>query len=166
MKNYILYILLGLTLKALAQPKYHEDLSKERLKFKETTLLDKDSVIVDTVSVATHQQNAKVEEVVDGLVSYYEDIEYVKGKRILIYSGDSEAKADELKEELKNVLEEMYGIDHGVFYDKDWKSPAWRVVVGCFKDKLDAYRIYASIKEIFPRALIIPDNRIPKDCIQ
>lgn len=167
MKNVLTYIFLLTIGSVFAQPRYHEDLSKERLTFEKVDLLAEDTLsFSDSLVTPTHQQNAKADEVVNGLRDYYDQVELVKGKRILIYSGDSEQKADQLKQELTQVLDELYGIDHGIYYDKDWSSPSWRVVVGCFKDKLDAYRVYVKIKEIFPRALIIPDNRISKDCIQ
>ena len=153
---------------AQAQTNYHENLSNERIHFEDVQVLVKDTLQLceDTVVTPTNQQNKDADAVVDGLKTYYDEFDKVKGKRILIYSGDSETEADQKKAEVAQTLEELYGIDHGVYYDKDWNSPAWRVVVGCFKDKLDAYRVYVKIKEKFPRALIIPDNRIPKDCIQ
>jgi len=95
--------------------------------------------------------NSLLKSKLDSLYAYNQKIISADGYRILIYNGTSSEEARQQKNNVYSVMP----------FDKaytDWKSPYFKVKVGDYIDKLEAYYAYAKIVKIFPNAIVVPDK--------
>ena len=160
MKNLILYILLISSVQTFAQ--YSEDLSSVRPTFKDTveTKADSDQEPTTTsdVDLSNFGENAVVDSVIDVLADQNTKVPHnqTKGYRIQVYSGERQMEAQEMEDKL-NELD--IAKEHKVY--KLFESGfIWRVKVGDFETRLDAYRVYKKLKNDFPNCLLVPERKI------
>lgn len=94
-------------------------------------------VELDSISKISRQKNREG-KMVDGFV-------------IQIYSGGSREEASEVR---NNVFEHFSDLKPKLIYIQ----PTFRVVAGQFADRLEANRVYETVKKEFPRSLLIPER--------
>jgi len=87
----------------------------------------------------------------DSVYSYNANICCADGYRVLIYIGNSSDEARSKRNDVYDVLplEKSY---------TEYRQPSFKVKVGDYVDKLEAYYAYAKSISIFPNAIVIPDK--------
>jgi hypothetical protein len=95
--------------------------------------------------------NDFLNEKLDSVYSYNEKIVSADGYRILVYVGASSEDARAQRGYAFQVLP----LDKSY---TDWKQPNFKVKVGDFVDKLEAYYAYAKLIKVFPNAIVVPDK--------
>lgn len=92
-----------------------------------------------------------LKEKLDSVYFYNANICCADGFRVLIYVGASSVEASTAKNNAYDILpfEKSY---------KLWHQPSFKVKVGDFVDKLEAFYAYANLVKIFPNAIVVPDK--------
>ena len=85
----------------------------------------------------------------------YSKYKYAEGYRIQIYQGKDEVEAEKAEDQAKE-LEDFKDISIYLAYN----SPNFRVKVGDYTDRVEAYKAYIALKEIFPNALLVQENKV------
>lgn len=138
---------------------YYEDLSTVRPKYEiiEDTV---EVAVSDTVNSPDMGKTQQIDSVINRIALHNELYPpKINGYRVQIYNGGSQTKATQSLEKAREVLgESIYG-------EAKWTSPVFRTRVGCFTDRLNAYKIYLKLQEDFPNALVVPDNDLSADCV-
>jgi hypothetical protein len=80
---------------------------------------------------------------------------YVDGYVLQVYSGSSREEANQARSKMYSAFPEL---EPKVSYHQ----PNFRVKAGRFTNRLKANRVHAQVKEIFPRALLIPERFLQK----
>lgn len=148
--------------KKQAEGSYYEDLSTVRPKYKVIEDTTEQVTSVDTAEVArpnmevTHQVDSVIHRIAGHNKAHPPKI---NGYRVQIYNGGSQKLATDALLKAREVLgENIYG-------EAEWTSPVFRTRIGCFTDRLNAYKVYLKLQEDFPNALVVPDNNLSADCI-
>mgnify|MGYP001330113728 CR=1 FL=1 len=139
---------------------YYEDLSSVRPMYEiieDTSEVETD---FDTVVGLSMERTEQIDSVIARVANYNKNNPpNIKGFRVQIYNGGSQSKAIESLEKAREVLgDAIYG-------EAKWTSPVFRTRVGCFIDRLNAYKVLLKLQQDFPNALVVPDNRLSADCI-
>ena len=130
--------------------KYQEDISSYRLKYdvKKDTSLEhgkKNDPVVPQKDVSKNL-NAKLDS-----VYRKNNVKSTQGYRVLVYNGKNQS-------EVKSIKTQIYQIMPDADIYIDYKAPNQRVKVGNCLYRLEAYRLYGTLKKTFPNAVIIPDQ--------
>ena len=137
---------------------YSENISGLRPKF-ETYTPDKP---IDTVDVNEPDQQVpalsndiseNLNQMLESSFKRNEDIDYVNGYTIQVYSGSSRENANMVKTDIYKYIPNAKP-------KEGFEAPNFKVRVGEFLEKIEAQRIYSEIKVHFPQAIVIP-ARIP-----
>lgn len=80
-----------------------------------------------------------------------EEQRYVNGYTIQIYTGNSREEANEAR------LTAMT-LDAALEPVISYHQPGYKVKVGSYSDRLEAHKVYQSLKDEFPLALLIPER--------
>lgn len=156
-------LLVALTLSTLcscvaySQKNYSENLTAVRPTYSIDSL-NLDSSTEEDLTIEPFQyDNAKVDSSEKILADAYFKYEYVKGYRIQVYQGKSETQA----EEARTKVSELEGFEKEAVY-LNYRSPNFRVKVGNYPyfNKLEATQAYIKIKEYFPSALLIEEQKV------
>ncbi len=141
---------------AYSQKNYSENLATVRPTYSVDSL-NLDSSEEDLTMPPTQYDNAKVDSSEKLLADAYFKYEYVKGYRIQVYQGKSEEQA----EEARTKVSELEGFEKEAVY-LNYRSPNFRVKVGNYPyfSKLDATQAYVKLKEYFPAALLIEEQKV------
>ena len=152
--------------------KYQEDLSSSRIlytdsiervvvikpDYHDSTDLDRS---ISSEEVVHLDVTTQIDSVINKIARYNKlQPPKVKGFRIQIYNGRSESAANKALTEAKSTVGEE------IFSEVAWKAPVFRTRIGCFSNRLEAFRIVLELKQIFPNALIVPDYSLSADCIK
>ena len=130
---------------------YKEDLFSYRPRYE----IPEEKKSVDTkpsdLIIPKNDINKFLTEKLDSVYSYNANICCADGYRVLIYIGSSSEEARTQRNNAYDVLplEKSY---------TEWKQPSFKVKVGDFVDKLEAYYAYAKLVKIFPNAIVVPDK--------
>ena len=142
---------------------YDENLSRVRPTYKiveDTTL---GSSYIDTLQATSVNMEVtyQVDSVINRIAGHNKAYPpKINGYRVQIYNGGSQSLATEALLKAREVLtKDIYG-------EAEWKSPVFRTRIGCFTDRLNAYKVYLKLQEDFPNALVVPDNNLSADCIK
>ncbi|WP_258105356.1 SPOR domain-containing protein [Marinoscillum sp. MHG1-6] len=76
---------------------------------------------------------------------------FVDGYTIQLYTGNDRNKADETKTLAETIDEDLKPVI-------SYYQPTYKVRVGKYTSRLEAHMVYESLKEYFPRALLIPER--------
>jgi hypothetical protein len=132
-----------------------DDLSKymykpKRVVTKESDVKSKDVSPASAIRFEKHL-NLAVNTILDSMAMSNIRYQSASGYRIMVYSGGS-------SEESSNAKKEVYdwSTEHDVY--AQYKQPAFRVKVGNFPDRIQAYHVLSDLIKIFPNAVIIPDQ--------
>ena len=107
-----------------------------------------------TLAPENGEQGLLVEEKderLDLLIQDYNDKKVVKGYRIQLFAGNSKMEALKIKADFLTKYEETVP-------DVVYHSPNFKVRVGNYRDRLEAYRFLKLYKEDFPSAFIVKDE--------
>jgi len=153
--------------------KYSEDLSKvqptysynlDSLLIKDTTKQKEDLILVSKYSV-----NKDLNPIFDSITELNKNIKYTRGYRVLVFSGNSQEEALEVR---KFILELFELEENNAFtntkVDFIYHQPMFRIKVGEYNNRLDAVRMTEFLKtqefdfgedsEIKVNPLVVPDN--------
>ena len=133
-------------------PTHTEDLQSKLPQYDMPTFDDTLST-ADTSKMILKDDKAKVDSVESILVDYYEKKNKTAGWRIQIWTGQKESGM----KVISNKYDEFY-LDLDLYVHEKWDGTFFRVKIGDFTDRLDAYRYLIKIKEEFPTALLVPDQ--------
>jgi hypothetical protein len=92
----------------------------------------------------------QLDQVLDTLAKVNKDIPYFK-YTILVHNSNSRQAADEARKNVFRVLPEADPVMQFI-------SPSYRVKVGSYFDKIEAYPTLVKLKELFPNAVIVPEQ--------
>lgn len=154
-------LLVALTLSTLcscvaySQKNYSENLAVVRPTYSMDSLNLDSSTDEDLSVEPTQYDNAKVDSSEKLLADAYLKYQFAQGYRIQIYQGKSEAQA----ESVRAKVAELEGFEREAVY-LNYRSPNFRVKVGNYTDRLEAYRAYQKIKEFFPSALLVQEKKV------
>ena len=95
----------------------------------------------------------QLEEILANIIKKNDDIDYITGYTIQVYSGASRENADMVKSEIYRQLPDARP-------KRNYVSPNFIVRVGSFLEKIEAQKSYSELKAHFPQATLIP-IRIP-----
>lgn len=138
---------------------HYEDLSAYRPEYE---LKEEDTVVIDSKTQETETESfvepdydvtREVNVLLDSIKYLKEDIDYVDGYTIQVYTGIKRQDANEAKSEVYMLDEDLEPV---VTYDQ----PNFKVKVGQFYTRREALNTYAELKKILPAAIIISE-RIP-----
>ncbi len=156
----------------LSQKKgYSEDLSTSRILYTDSinrvVTVSPDSNSDQSSADSTEEAviHADVSREIDSIINKISDYNEahhrkIRGFRVQIYNGRSESAAQTALEEAKTV------IGRDLFAETTWQAPVFRTRIGCFSNRLEAFKVYLSLQEIFPNALIVPDYGLSAECIK
>jgi len=151
MKNKLTILLLFTSLSLFAQKKgkvkeYHEDLSKEAPTY--TYNLDSLLVKADSIEKPLQTEFDITEElkiVSDSISVLNNNIRYIKGYKVLAYSGSSQEVALEIRQKILKAIETVPDFK-GTKTDYVWHQPSFRVYIGQYQKRLPAVRMAEFIK--------------------
>ena len=153
--KYLLLISLGLVTSVWAQS--DSDIPKYRLVFPEYIPNKKDTA-TSTKSLNEKPQDLDFKLSIDKQVTYIIDtiqsnnrnIKKAKGYRLAVYSGPD-------KEELRRVKEFVYSFYPDINILSEYKQPDYKIKVGDFLSRFEAFEVLGKISSQYPNALIVPE---------
>lgn len=131
---------------------YKEDFSSFRPKYEPTEEKKTNTTAQASDPVPPKNDiNKFLAEKLDSVYSYNNGIVSADGYRVLVYTGTSSEESRNQRNYVYQVLplEKAY---------TEWRSPNFKVKVGDFVDKLEAYYAYARLVKVFPNAIVVPDK--------
>lgn len=139
------WLLAGMTTKSLAQ---HENLWENLLKKNggHSISAEKDTPF----SGSKWTVNQKLDKILDSLADKSRKAKLIHGYRILIYSGNSRDEAGKAKE---LAYKTMSALDVYTTYS----NPTFKVKMGDFYQKLDAYLVMKKLQGKFPSAVLVEE---------
>lgn len=142
---------------------YDEDLTPYLTKYQAVTKTDKikieDKTTQETpIKVVNNNptqqpsksHNTQIDSLTEQLYTYSKNVKAVQGYRILVFSGADREEAQRIETDIIHNLQEKAEMS----YDK----PNFRVRVGHYIQRLEAYKTYAKIRKNYPNAIIILDK--------
>jgi len=138
---------------ATSSGKYEEDLEPYRPKYeiKETAKAETPTKESNIVVKPTEHDNARLEEKLSLIREKNKEIKYTQGYRIQVYSGNNQESAEKAKEGI-------YRIDPNLDPEIIYFPPNFKVKVGNFYDRIEAYETLLIIRESFLQALLLPER--------
>jgi hypothetical protein len=134
---------------------YDEDLSAYRpvVDFEEATV-ETTTQEVDTKGSyvpPTNDINDELSAVLDSVV-YYNKMRPYLTFTIQVYIGRS-------REEANHVRERVYRFLPNEKPMLAYKQPSWKVTVGTYRDRVEAYKNLTTLKSVFPGATLVPERK-------
>ena len=130
---------------------YSEDLTAYR---PEPVAIDEQPA--DTISVPTFinstyvDQTAKLNTVLDTAATYARStIRYIDGFTIQVYGGDDRAVAKDFR---LNLIRNFPSTEPKMVFEQ----PNYKVRVGQYYTRLEAQHLFTQVKQVFPKAILIP----------
>lgn len=71
---------------------------------------------------------------------------------IQVYIGRSREEANQVREKVYRVLPEETP-------ELGYKQPSWKVTVGEYRDRVEAYKTLTALKAAFPAAMLVPERK-------
>lgn len=133
--------------------KYEEDLEQYRPKYEiKETAKPAHTTTKPAVSVVIKEHNnVEVEEKLNQIREKNKGIKYTQGYKIQIYSGNSQEAAEKAKEGI-------YRLNLNLEPEIIYFPPNFKVKVGDYYDRIEAYETLLKIRESFPQALLLPER--------
>ena len=137
---------------------YDEDLSAVRLSYDKKPSIDAyDSKSSKDKSGNTNKKdlpmhvNTQVDKVLDSMSVHNKNIRYSSGYRIQVYVGNERREVDEAKSYIYQNFPELNTY-------LTFSQPTYRMKAGDFTSRLDAERYYATIRQRYSMAMIVPEK--------
>lgn len=137
------------------QADYSEDLTNVRPTYTVSEEKEKTDAAQKSFDYPKKHQNRQIDSLGKELSISYSKYKYAEGYRIQIYQGKDEVEAEKAEDQAKE-LEDFKDISIYLTYN----SPNFRVKVGDYTDRVEAYKAYIALKEIFPNALLVQENQV------
>jgi hypothetical protein len=152
---FIVLVLAACTRKTTTSPTVtsnpEEDLSKSRPKYTLASTDNTESKTVKSLPEPKADVTNKVKEKLDSIHAFNPSIVSAEGYRILIYNGSS---SEESRDVRMKAFEALPDIKSYI----EWRAPSFKVKVGDFTDKLEAYYVLSELQKTFPNAILVPDK--------
>jgi hypothetical protein len=87
---------------------------------------------------------------IHSILTAYQNIKMAQGYRVQVYFGQS-------KDEVRKAKETVYGIIPDIEIYTQYKQPDYKVKVGDFFYKYEAFNCLGKLERAFPNALIVPE---------
>lgn len=133
---------------------YTEDVSVFRPKIEhaevETVDQEDTSSIKRSYVPPTHDINDEMNVLMDSIIIYNRDKFYLT-YTIQVYIGRSREEANQVREKVYRVLPEAKP-------ELIYRQPSYKVNVGKYIDRVDAYRTLTALKRKFPGAMLVPQR--------
>jgi hypothetical protein len=134
---------------------YHEDLSKLRPKFEQTstTKIEKDTTEERKIAMVTPTKtvNERLDIILDSLDLFNLMRKYIDGYTIQIYSGQKREEAMNTKKKMQEEVPELIA-------NLQYTQPKFRVTVGKYFTKLEAQKDLLSLRRKFSTAILVPEK--------
>lgn len=151
--------------------KYSENLSKVHptYTYNLDSILVKDSSLKsDEILIPQHSINKELEPILDSIIELNKSIKYIRGYRVLVFSGNAQEDALEVRKAILEIFEADESEFKNTSVDFIYHQPMFRIKVGEYSKRLDAVRIAEFLKqqkfdfgeesEIKINPLVVPDN--------
>ncbi len=133
---------------------YTEDVSAFRPKIEpvEVNTVDQENTNTKKQSYVspTHDINDEMNVLMDSIVIHNRDKLYLT-YTIQVYIGRSREEANQVREKVYRVLPEAKP-------ELIYRQPSYKVNVGKYIDRVDAYRTLTALKRKFPGAMLVPQR--------
>ncbi len=130
---------------------YDEDLSKHRIKYELPRDTSKAEVISSVMEIIPQNHiNDTVFKLLDSVTVKNKIIKLAQGYRVQVYSGQN-------KGELKGVKEKIYDVLINSEVYVTYKQPDYKIKVGDYMSRVEAFEAQGLLRRYFPDALIVPD---------
>jgi len=136
---------------------YYEDLSGYRRLPSITTI---ENFEIDTATnntepagplVVNNDINQLLAQFSDSLAELNRKNGFIQGYTVQVYSGSSREAANKAKQQ-------VYMVSPNAEPEVKWVSPNYKVKVGLFTEQLKAQKLYLTLREAFPGAILIPER--------
>ena len=151
---------------------YSENLDKVQPKY--TYNLDS-LLIVDSASINKEQVlvensiNKSIEPILDSITELNKNIKYIRGYKVLVFSGNAQEDALEVRKAILEIFEQEENIEYAnTKVDFIYHQPMFRIKVGEYTERLSAVRMAEFLKTqefdfgeestIKVNPLVVPDN--------
>ena len=131
---------------------YSEDVSAFRPKIESIETVDKENAIADKGAYVppTHDINREMASIMDSVVVHNMDKMYLT-YTIQVYIGRSREEANQIREKVYRILPEEEPV---LIY----KQPSYKVNVGEYIERVDAYKTLTKLRATFPGAMLVPER--------
>ncbi len=162
MYKYLLFILLaGIAwrcapkIAATSTADYDEDVSVFRPMIEEEATggsVETDDIETEkgTYVAPTHDINSEMASLMDSIITYNREKSYLT-YTIQVYIGRSRDEANKIREKIYKVLPDERP-------QLTYRQPSYKVTVGKYFDRVDAYKTLNLLKGTFPGALLVPER--------
>ena len=99
---------------------------------------------------ATHDINNEMSLVMDSIVIHNRDKTYLT-YTIQVYIGRSREEANQIREKIYRILPEEKPV-------LAYRQPSYKVKVGKYFDRVEAYKTLTTLRSTFPGAMIVPEH--------
>lgn len=103
-----------------------------------------------TNELPNRHDNVQMDTLMSALYEFNKTVKSVQGYRISVYSGSDRQEAQKIENNIERNLQERAEMS----YDK----PNFRVRVGSFIQRLEAYKTYKKLHKVYPNAIIVLDK--------
>lgn len=144
---------------------FSDDLSKVRVKFEETQIQNSQVEVLTNIQQNIPQNKIKNEPIgsinteldtLNARIANSNRSFTIKGFRIQVYSGLQRKDAEMVKMDLKKILPNETA-------DLEYSQPNYKVKIGNFLNRIDAYQTYYKIREVYPSASIVFEKiKVPR----
>lgn len=148
------------TINNATQGNFSDDLAKYRLVFKETNYQTVEIPQEQTVNATTNLKppansiNADLDTLLKNIAENNKHLT-IKGYRLQVFSGMQRKDAENVIVELRKLV--------AYTPDLEYSQPNFKVKIGNFLNKIDAYQTYYKIKEVFPNVVIVHEKiKVPR----
>lgn len=140
------------TVPSATEDDYHEDLSGTlpEIEAYESPVKKKERVERTEFREPYLDITSELDEVLDSIASGNREIPNLQYS-ILVHNSNSRQAADEARKNVFRVLPDASPTMQFI-------SPSYRIKVGSFIDKVEAYKTLVKLQEMFPNAVIIPEQ--------
>lgn len=131
---------------------YSEDVSafRPKIEMMETEIVDGENANKGTYVAPTHDKNSEMASIMDSIVVHNMDKMYLT-YTIQVYIGRSREEANQIREKVYRVLPEGKPI-------LVYKQPSYKVNVGKYNERVDAYKTLTALRATFPGAMLVPER--------
>lgn len=103
---------------------------------------------------ATHDINGEMDIAMDSVIAANQN-KIHQTYTIQVYLGRSREEANQVREKVYRLLPDTKP-------ELSYKQPSWRVTVGVYLDRVDAYKTLNQLKSSFPGASLVPEKHTLK----
>ena len=150
---------------------YSENLNKVRptYTFSSDSLFIHDDTLMQNEDplITSYAKTHEINLVLDSIASLNKNITYIRGYKVLVFSGNSQEEALEVRKKILELFEEIPEFKNEKV-DFIYHQPMFRIKVGEYTNRLEAVRMSEFLKqqkfdfgeesEISINPLVVPDN--------